>query len=465
MARQLVALRRAISGTTDRATQAGFLITYLVILGALAHRLPLFQHEAQIIGQALIARDATQPYSLVAGWVLQLSDALMPETLSGRIPFILSSFLGSALCLRIAKQMGTGPVVANLGLAWALSSLLLLAGGALVGPGPLAMLGVSLFLLSVGRLLSKDTRENWGLVAATGLGVTAVLPEMSAAVLGLIGLPFLVPGCRKWPLRVEFWILLCTALLLAVATARVNGMTLLWPMLNLNAPSGWSSLWVLGLVMPPVIMACVFGMARPPRHMSIHPMRAVVFVAGLSLLASFLASGLKPEVLMASLPILTLQAAHAIETRSDKLAAWLGEHCLPVSALAMLGALYLWASASPLLMHNAPVFREASGWTAMSLELEALSRQNNLGWIAADTPGHAAMIRPHLNGRLPVAVAGVISKIDCRRAGLFVAKAHATKSAPTEFRPIIRMQDGHARGIYVVSVIQKPERIGLCPKS
>lgn len=466
MARHIRALNGALIAASDRSTRLGFLATWLVLSCALATTLPLFKHEAQIIGQVLIGREPTQSLPLLAGWLVQLGEPVFGFQTGLRLPFIGATLIGALLSLRIANHLGVGPVVTNLGLAWSFSSLLMIGGGVLVGPGPLALVGMTLFALALHRLAHSPSRLSWCAVGAALAIMIVAVPELALVAASLVMLPFVHRPCRRWPLRAEFWIVTAGAGILAILAARLNGMSMLWPAFGLQIPDGWASAVILLLVSPPLVLATGWGLIPQRTQASAHPMRAICRAITLTATICFVGSGFDPVVLFAVFPLLTLQAAALIDERSGQFAAWLSEHTLPFSAVAMLAALYLWATGAPLLMHQTAVFRDASGWTALAWELDALADQNGLAWIATDTTETAALIRQSATEARSVVVAATSTRtaLSCGSPGLFVAQTQPdmVPEPSTGLRPITRWQDGIARATYVVTLVQSPQRLGLC---
>ena len=468
MARQIsMYLQSETPAKTGVSASLGFLVSCAIIMASLAVRLPFSGSEAALLGHSLFGG----PDGANAPPMIQLSlwigNSVFPPIMATRGPFVVATILAGLTTLMVARRMGCGPYVSNLGLAWGFSSLLILGGGARVGQGPIGMLALCVFCLSVLRLLTKPSTAQWVLVGCAQVIMILAIPELAPACLAIAMAPVLIRTCRRWPTQLGFWATLGTAVVLIIPAANLNGITILWPAISLRAPITLTTAFLLFAISPLLWIAIVRCFAVSQWRPNAEPSKTIVLLIVLGCSVSFIASGLKADVLMACVPLFALAAANAVLAQDTRIDHFLADHTLPLSATTALTVLIYCMSAGTTALHQWPLFKQSAGWKSVALEIEALATQNEVGWIAVDTPQDAFYLWTNTRTSLPIGVAGgsMGPELECTAGGLYVGQ-YAMKPDFLEtgrrLMPVNRFSNGIVQDQRQLSLVSIKANHAMC---
>ncbi len=470
MARHLTASLGAMTPAHAGVLSAlGFLAACAAIMIAMAMQLPVTGPEAAYHGRLIHGPSPDAPAGQITDLVLQLGLMSWPDTLNGRFPFIAATLIGGLLQLHLSRAISAGPVAGNMALAWTFTSVLILIGGGLVGPGPLGLLFMTGFATTLTRLLAHETTLRWFTTWLFSVLLIATLPEMLPVAVAILAAPILVRQCRIWLLRPWFWAIPGTAGLLLMTSAGMNDVHPLWPLARLQLPAG-TDLVVLSLATVPLLLAAAIacltaGLGRAP----INPARSLCWLLALGSILAILATGLKPSLLIACLPLLTVLGADVTLSSGRPVAAWLVDHALAFSVAVLITGLVLWASSANVLFQRVPSLKQSVGWTSLAMQVEALGVQNDVKWVAVDRYRDAKFLADTLPSATTIVVLGARNpiKADCASNGIYVSH-DATKAPRVEFRSyrtlmnVTRVFRNSAVGTHGLAIVSQPLDPSFC---
>ena len=113
------------------------------------------------------------------------------------------------------------------------------------------------------------------------------------------------------------------------------------------------------------------------------------------------------------------------------------------------------------------MFKQSAGWKGVALEIEALATQNDVRWIAVDTPRDAFYIWTSTRTSLPILVVGgpMRSEIDCNTNGLYAAQ-HVTHpnflKAIRHLMPVNRLSNGIVQDQRQLSLVTIKANNAMC---
>jgi len=420
------------------------------MMAALSLHLPLTGTEAQILGRAQFGATADTPIPQFHDLAAALGGLLLPDAFALRGPFVVSMMLGGLALIRISAKVGVGTHAANLGLAWGFTTVLVLGGGALAGPGPLGFLTLSAFTLAVLRLAATDQKADWIVLWGATVLMVYAIPELATAVVAVAMAPVLLRPCRRWLLRPGYWATLGSATLLVIPSAQIAGIDVIWPAISLQAGIGWQTLWLVFAASPLVLSAMIYGLLAGPGVPSQNPPRTLVYLICLGCTVSLIASGVKPALLLAMFPLMAIPGADAVLRAGTRMGDLIANLTLPLSVAGLLTLLVLEiAPGAPFWARFAPL-PSAQGWVGMAYEVDALADQNGVGWIAVDRPGDAVQLQRSLPRRLPIIVIGhaPVALVDCAKPGLFLGDVNgpSLQMVFDQYRMVLPIERSAAAG-------------------